>query len=82
MSLIRSVLLVSFMSISMTALAAPLPPAVRAACKADARRLCSHVLFKEEARRACMRQNRAKWSEGCKQAFANMILGKRGKKGR
>ena len=43
-------------------------PEVRRACVADARRLCSAVLFNQRARRLRMRKNRAKLSSGCRAA--------------
>jgi hypothetical protein len=51
----------------------PAPPgttaATRAACGADARKLCRAVLFKTEARRACMRKNFVQLSESCKKSI-------------
>jgi len=51
---------------------APAAPdaAVRAACAGDARRLCGSVFADAPARRACMREHRAEWSDGCKAAVA------------
>jgi hypothetical protein len=53
--------------------AVPVTPAVRKACIADAKRLCSDVLSNEKARQACMRKNRARWSAGCEQAVQKMM---------
>lgn len=52
--------------------AAPAAPsaAVRAACAGDARRLCGSVFADRKARRACMKEHRAEWSNGCKAAVA------------
>ena len=46
------------------------PRAVLAACHDDVRRLCAAVLWKSEARQACMREHSAELSAGCKAAIA------------
>jgi hypothetical protein len=51
--------------------AAPPPsPAVRAACRDDARKLCGAVISNPDARRKCMIAHRAQLSDQCKAALA------------
>jgi hypothetical protein len=54
------------------AIAAPPAPtaAVRVACTPDAKRLCGKVIGNPEARRKCMIQHRAQFSDACKAAIA------------
>ena len=54
------------LAVPATVLAAP-TRAVRAACAADAKRLCGSAA-NAMARQACMYQHRAEWSEKCKTA--------------
>jgi hypothetical protein len=47
-----------------------LSAAVRAACGADARKLCGPVIRDPDARHKCMVEHRAQLSEACKAAIA------------
>ena len=68
----RTLLAVPFLVTVLCPAAAPAAPsaAVRAACAGDARRLCGSVFADRKARRACMKEHRAEWSNGCKAAVA------------
>jgi len=48
----------------------PITQAVRDACRADARRLCSAVIFDESKRRQCMQEHREDLSQECLSAIA------------
>ena len=48
----------------------PITPAVREACKADARRLCSAVILDEAKRHQCMQEHRDELSKECLSAIA------------
>jgi hypothetical protein len=68
---LRKLVIVLTLFSSTIAVAAPAPPspAVRAACAADARRLCASVITNVAARRACMARHAAQLSSRCKAAL-------------
>lgn len=74
MKTIRNLALTALLAAPVVALAANAPsssPGVRAACKADAEKLCPSVQPGGGRIAACLKQNDAQVSAACKEARAN-----------